>query len=285
MKSKRVMVAAAALMMILASCRYGENVPRQDAETRREGEAAPARPPWISSEDAVERYMADVSFVEEIESQLGGGMFGPHWVTFFDFDFDGVLEAVVAAIDGSALCRWSRMYAIEREGGNVKTIPYDNGYGEGDMMDYTWDKSVRLLRDERTGDFSYIVEGFCRDSSLNNFIDESIGIAAFSNSTVFVKELGSQLQEREGADDDYRETFNFMGHAMPETAYRAELDRYLSNFKDLHLMVGICEIFDQKLILHVGGKSTVELEFTKDNLRSALLWCYKTFSYDGLSNP
>ena len=127
MKSKRVMVAAAALMMILASCRYGENAPRQDAETRREGEAAPTRPPWISPEDAVERYMADVSFVEEIESQLGGGMFGPHWVTFFDFDFDGVLEAVVAAIDGSALCRWSRMYAIERDGGNVKKMPYDNG--------------------------------------------------------------------------------------------------------------------------------------------------------------
>ena len=73
-----------------------------------------------------------------------------------------------------------------------------------------------------------------------------------------------------------------MGLAMSAPAYEAELARYLSDFKDLHLKVGICEIRGQELKLNVGGKSPVVLKgFTKGNIKAALLECYKAFSYDG----
>lgn len=68
---------------------------------------------------------------------------------------------------------------------------------------------------------------------------------------------------------------------MSATAYKAELGRYLSGFKDLYLRVGICEISFQELQLNIKGKAPVTLKgFTKDNLKSVLLECYKAFSYD-----
>ena len=73
-----------------------------------------------------------------------------------------------------------------------------------------------------------------------------------------------------------------MGQTLSEDAYKAKLDEYLSNFKDLHLKVGICEIRGKELKVNVDGKSPVVLKgFSKGNIKAALLECYKAFSYDG----
>lgn len=48
---------------------------------------------------------------------------------------------------------------------------------------------------------------------------------------------------------------------------------------------GICEIRNQELCLDITGKDPVSLKgITKDNLKTALLECYKAFSYDGHKN-
>lgn len=66
MQSRHLMIAVATSSMILGACRYRETAPQPREATPCVGRTVPVKSAWISPEDAVERYITDATFYEEL---------------------------------------------------------------------------------------------------------------------------------------------------------------------------------------------------------------------------
>ena len=74
---------------------------------------------------------------DALSAELCEPSYEEKWVIFIDVDFDGVLEAVIGTIGGTAHCRTTEMYCIDKTTRKVRKLGYDEGREEGDIFGYT----------------------------------------------------------------------------------------------------------------------------------------------------
>ena len=228
----------------------------------------------MSAEEAVALYS------DALSAELCEPSYEEKWVIFIDVDFDGVLEAVIGTIGGTAHCRTTEMYCIDKATRKVRKLVYDEGREEGDIFGYTWNDEICLLKDKRDGTRAYFLTGYVQDSSRQDFMANGTGLAVFARGVVKVREIGMINEERvEDGQDKYRKTFRFMGQGVSEQAYRGKERAFMASYEKLPLRIGVCKLQGEGYKVSVGGKEAFQRSgMTKQNLRACMLACYRAFS-------
>ena len=228
----------------------------------------------MSDEEAVALYS------DALSAELCERSYEEKWVIFIDVDFDGVLEAAIGTIGGTAQCRTTEMYCIDKATRKVRKLDYDEGREEGDIFGYTWNDEIRLLKDRRDGTRAYFLTGYVQDSSQQEFIVNGAGLAVFADGAVKVREIGMIHEERdENNQDKYRKTFTFMGQNVSERVYKERERAFRARYEKLPLRIGLCKLDGEGYSVSIGGQKAFQRSgMTKQNLRACLLACYQAFS-------
>ena len=232
---------------------------------------APGR---MSDEEAVALYS------DALSAELCERSYDEKWVIFIDVDFDGVLEAAIGTIGGTAQCRTTNMYCIDKATRKVRKLDYDEGREEGDIFGYTWNDEISLLKDRRDGTRAYFLGGYVQDSSQQEIIVNGTGLAAFADGAVRVKDVATINEERdENNRDSYRKTFTFMGQDVSEQEYREKEQAFRARYEKLPLRIGVCKLEGEGYSVSIGGQKAFQRSgMTKQNLRACMLACYRAFS-------
>ena len=228
----------------------------------------------MSDEEAVALYS------DALSAELCERSYEEKWVIFIDVDFDGVLEAAIGTIGGTAQCRTTEMYCIDKTTRKVRKLDYDEGRDEGDIFGYTWNDEIRLLKDRRDGTRAYFLTGYVQDSSQQEFIVNGAGLAVFADGAVRVKDVAMINEERdENNRDSYRKTFTFMGQNVSEQEYKERERAFRARYEKLPLRIGLCKLDGEGYSVSIGGQKAFQRSgMTKQNLRACLLACYQAFS-------
>ena len=188
--------------------------------------------PWMSCDEAVALYsrflaskLSDSSCTDE------------EWTLFLDVDFDGVLEAVVGSVGGSACNSVTSMYCIDKRSRKVKELKYDEGREEYDMFGYTWDDTISLLKDKRTRTRGYFLKGYARNGSGGQSVVNGTGFAVFRNGVVKVTDVGAIYETYDEDKDKYDKTFWFMGENVSEQAYKGKMRMFEKRYEKIPLRI------------------------------------------------
>lgn len=229
---------------------------------------------WMSDEEAVALYS------DALAAELCEPSYEEKWVLFLDVDFDGVLEAVIGTIGGTALCSTTTMYCIDKTTRKVRELGYDEGREEGDIFGFTWNDEISLLKDRHDGTRAFLLKGYVQDSSRQDSMVNGTGLAVFANGTVRVKDVAMIYEERdENNQDKYRKTFRFMGQDVSEHAYREKTRAFMTRYEKLPLRIGVCKLDGEGYGVSIGGKKGFRRNgMTQRILRACMLACYRAFS-------
>ena len=236
---------------------------------------APSR---ISDDEAVALYS------DALSAEFSEPSYDDTWVIFIDVDFDGVLEAVVGNIGGTARCSTTSMYCIDKATRKVRGLGYDEGREEGDIFGYTWNDEIALLKDRRDGTMAYLLGGYVQDSSRQDFIANGTGLAVFAGGIVRVRDIAAINEKRdENNQDTYRKTFKFMGQYVSEQEYREKERAFKARYEKLPLRIGVCKLEGEGYCVSIGGQKAFQRSgMTKQNLQACMLACYRAFSCGNL---
>ena len=229
---------------------------------------------WISDDEAVTAYS------KALAAELCEDPYDEKWVIFIDVDFDGVLEAVIGNIGGTARCSTTEMYCIDKATRKVRKLDYDEGREEGDIFGFTWDDKISLLKDRRAGTRAYLLGGYAQDSSRQDFIANGTGLAFFADGAVKVRNVAMIHEERDENDQEkYRKTFMFMGESVSESVYREKKQAFKTRYEKLSLRIGVCKLGSGGYSVWIDGKEAFSRSgLTEPNLRACMLACYRAFS-------
>lgn len=232
----------------------------------------------MSAEEAVALYSSALS------AELCEPSYEEKWVIFIDVDFDGVLEAVIGTIGGTAHCRTTEMYCIDKATRKVRKLVYDEGREEGDIFGYTWNDEISFLKDRRNGTRAYFLSGYVQDSSRQDFIANGTGLAVFTDGTVRVREVTMIHEERdENNQDKYLKRFMFMGKRVSEKEYREKERAFMAHYEKFPMRIGVCKLESKGYNVSIGGQKAFQRNgMTKQNLRACMLACYRAFSCGNL---
>lgn len=235
-------------------------------------------PSRISDDEAVALYS------DALSAELCAPSYDDKWVIFVDVDFDGALEAVIGTIGGTARCRTTEMYCIDKATRKVRQLDYDEGREEGDIFGYTWDDEITLLKDRRDGTKAYLLGGYVQDSSRRDFIVNGTGLAVFADGAVRVKDVAAINEERDEDNQDiYRKTFTFMGQDVSEREYKEKEQAFRMRYEKVPMRIGVCKLDGEGYSVSIGGQKAFQRSgMTKQNLRACMLACYQAFSYGNL---
>lgn len=233
---------------------------------------------WISADEAVALY------ADALSGELCEPSYDEKWVIFIDVDFDGVLEAAIGVIGGTAQCSITDMYCIDKATRKVRELDYDEGREEGDIFGYTWNDEISLLKDRRNGTRAYLLGGYVQDSSRQDSIVNGTGLAVFADGAVRVKDVATINEKRdENKQDTYRKTFRFMGQDVSEREYKEKEHAFRARYEKVPLRIGICKLDDGGYSVSIGGQKAFQRSgMTKQNLQACMLACYQAFSYGNL---
>ena len=231
-------------------------------------------PSRISDAEAVALYS------DALSAELCEPSYEEKWVIFIDVDFDGVLEAVIGTIGGTAHCRTTEMYCIDKATRKVRKLVYDEGREEGDIFGYTWNDEICLLKDKRDGTRAYLLGGYVQDSSRRDFIVNGTGLAVFADGAVRVKDVAAINEERDEDNQDiYRKTFTFMGQDVSEREYKEKEQAFRMRYEKVPMRIGVCKLDGEGYSVSIGGQKAFQRSgMTKQNLRACMLACYRAFS-------
>ena len=235
-------------------------------------------PSRMSADEAVALY------ADALSGELCEPSYDEKWVIFIDVDFDGMLEAAIGSIGGTAQCRTTDMYCIDKLTRKVRKLDYDEGREEGDIFGYTWNDEITLLKDSRDGTRAYLLGGYVQDSSRQDFIVNGTGLAVFADGAVKVRDVGAIHEERdENNQDTYRKTFRFMGQDVSEREYKEKERAFKARYEKLPLRIGVCKLEGEGYSVSIGGQKAFQRSgMTKQNLQACMLACYQAFSYGNL---
>ena len=236
---------------------------------------APSR---ISDDEAVALYS------DALSAEFSEPSYDETWVIFIDVDFDGVLEAVVGNIGGTARCSTTSMYCIDKATREVRELGYDEGREQGDIFGYTWNDEIALLKDRRDGTRAYLLGGYAQDSSRQDFVVNGTGLAVFAGGIVRVRDVAAIYEERdENNQDTYRKTFKFMGQYVSEQEYREKERAFKARYEKVPLRIGLCKLEGEGYCVSIGGQKAFQRRgMTKQNLQECMLACYRAFSCGNL---
>jgi len=205
------------------------------------------------------------------------------WILFLDVDFDGVLEAIVGSIQGSAGGSYTSMYRIDQNDRKVKELEYDEGGEQGDMFGYIWNENIILLKDKRDGTKAFLIGGAVQDGSRCDSVMHGTAIAQYINGVVGARAIAEVSRNRIENSNSYDETFWFTGEKSEreysEREYGEKIRMFLDRYETIPLRTGICQLNGDEFIIRIDGKEAFRIKgLTEANLRKGITACYRASS-------
>ncbi len=241
-----------------------ENSNKPDV-TQPEAEQRPEQSVVMPAEEAVDIYLANTDIWMESDMPMNG-----HGYCLLDLDFDGVLELVASANDGSGRFSINTFYRINQNTKTVEEIQQDESAEFAAYDIYYLDNCVSLHKTEMDGSLFYVCCDVERYSDSEYFY--IYGKLYLQSNVVRASELYSEYY----SDDNGEETAEYSYYQSEDWVIvsKTEYDKWHTAFAN------------DNTDLNLQWKRVDGREFDKGSSaarRQLLLDAYLSFSYDGFS--
>lgn len=216
---------------------------------------------FISSEDAIEAYMANKSvWMENPEDDSSYGY------SLIDLDFDGVLELISSIYDDITAFSSNKYYRINPNDMTVEEITPENEQDIGGV-DYSKADDAKLYKNKNDNKKTYIF----KNSSQNGKENSSSWAEVYAeNGTVYENYIYSESWNNDDGEKNVTE-YKFDDKVVTEDEYNKKVEDFYSDVEDLNASWN-----------YIDGE-----EFSKaddESQKNILEESYESFDYEGFDN-